>query len=245
MRKFVIALVTISICALTYNQYCLQEDKTSEENVTEESTTTSEETVTDESISTSEEIYPISLQISDDYTMNASSPYIVLYANGQAFTEDVNDFIEAYNSTPKWLKNYCTELYLESDENYRISTQQYEGAFDNSVGFAHSDGQGNRLVYIKLRYRNENGKPILNSNLSYEEVLVHELSHQYDFYHRIVQTYDTSILENNVAGVCSVTGSSNCSDNLKETFANAMTLYIINPEALPSDLKAWIDSLPL
>ena len=85
----------------------------------------------------------------------------------------------------------------------------------------------------------------MNSNLSYEEVLAHELGHQYDFYHRIVQTYDTTILENNVAGVCSVTGTSNCSSSLKETFANAMSLYITNREALPPDLKAWIDSLPL
>ena len=145
---------------------------------------------------------------------------------------------------PEWLRMYCTELYLESDDNYRISRQRYKDALENSVGFAYSNGQGDRLVYIKLRYRNENGKPILNSNLSYEEVLAHELGHQYDFYHRIVQTYDTTILENNVAGVCSITGTSNCSSSLKETFANATSLYITNREALPSDLRAWIDSLP-
>lgn len=237
MRKFVIVLVIICIYALTYNQYYLNEDKTSEETVTEE-------TETEDSTTTSEETYPISLQTTDDYTMIASSPYMVLYANGQAFTEDVNDFIEAYNSMPEWLRMYCTELYLESDDNYRISRQRYKDALENSVGFAYSNGQGDRLVYIKLRYRNENGKPILNSNLSYEEVLAHELGHQYDFYHRIVQTYDTTILENNVAGVCSITGTSNCSSSLKETFANATSLYITNREALPSDLRAWIDSLP-
>ena len=71
MRKFVIVLVIICIYALTYNQYYLNEDKTSEETVTEE-------TETEDSTTTSEETYPISLQTTDDYTMIASSPYMVL-----------------------------------------------------------------------------------------------------------------------------------------------------------------------
>lgn len=237
MRKFVIVLVIICIYALTYNQYYLNEDKTSEETVTEE-------TETEDSTTTSEETYPISLQTTDDYTMIASSPYMVLYANGQAFTEDVNNFIEAYNSMPEWLRMYCTELYLESDDNYRIARSQYPDDTKGSIGYAYTDGEGNRLIYIKLRYKNEDGKPVLKVFESYEEVLAHELGHQYDFYHRIVQTYDTSILENNVAGVCSATLSTNCQNNLKETFAVAMSLYITNREALPSDLRAWIDSLP-
>lgn len=188
--------------------------------------------------------YPISLQTTDDYTMIETSPYMLLYANNQAFTDDVNDFIEAYNSTPEWLRRYCTEFYLESDENYRALKQRYEECDENSVGFAYSDGQGNRYVYIKLHYKNEDGEPVLAAHVPYTEIIAHELGHHYDFYNRIIKSYDTTILQNNWAGVCEATGVTNCQDSLKEGFANAISLYITNQDALPQDLRVWMDSLP-
>ncbi len=230
MKKLVLLIVLIcTVWVLVINLDSNDYDNT------EEMYTTSEE---------EEESYPISLQTTDDYTMIEASPYMLLYANNQAFTDDVNDFIEAYNSTPEWLRRYCTEFYLESDDNYRAMRQRYSGYTEDSVGYAYSDGQGNRYVYVKLRYKNEDGEPVSVSQQPYNQVIAHELGHHYDFYNYIVKSYDTTILQNNLAGVCEATGVTNCQDSLKEGFANAMSLYITNPDALPQDLRAWMDSLP-
>lgn len=164
-------------------------------------------------------------------------PVIYIEGNNEIDKDDWETFsseLQKYCNVPWLTKNvssiyYCSEdiFYNALGEKQKLGPTSVEGFTDLS----------NNSVYIKE-----------TDSEGYDETIIHEFGHVYDCTYQITDNYDLSILENNQKKICknNVLDYSNCHLDYSETFADAIMLYILYPEAgyLPEEVFNWIDTLP-
>lgn len=147
----------------------------------------------------------------------------------------VNDLKEYLDKTPEWLYKNATSITLTSQQ---YITSAFPSLDKNSAGCS--------------TYRD---KAIYLTPDATFSVLEHEFGHMYDsaFLITFDQTYrdiePPQVLVSNQKAVCEASselGSSEeyCMSTYRESFADAIALYVESPDKLPPDLKAWMDSLP-
>ena len=146
----------------------------------------------------------------------------------------VNDLKEYLDKTPEWLYKNATSITLTSQQ---YITSAFPSLDKNSAGCS---TYRDKAIY-------------LTSYASSFMALEHELGHIYDFTFLITinqnhQDVDPpEVLKMNQKAVCEAASESSfehCMSSYRETFADAMALYVESPDKLPPDLKAWMDSLP-
>lgn len=162
-------------------------------------------------------------------------PPIYVHSDAKITESDVQLVKETLDITPEWLYKNATSITLTSQQNI---VNAFPYLDKNSVGCS---SYRDRAIYLT---------PIATSS-----ILEHEFGHIYDSVFLITfdQTYrdvePPQILISNQKAVCeasSESGSSeeHCMSTYRETFADAIALYVMSPDKLPPDLKAWMDSLP-
>ena len=163
-------------------------------------------------------------------------PPIYVHSDAKITESDVQLVKEELDITPEWLYKDISKISFVSlqylEENFSI-TQPVSGYALNEYG-----------VY-----------KIYLTSLASSKTLNHELGHVYDYKFFITYTQDyhdiepPTVLSTNQAKVCEAIAQSNgnadyCMSSYHETFADAIALYVMSPDKLPPDLKAWMDSLP-
>lgn len=162
-------------------------------------------------------------------------PPIYIDSNADVFNITIANLKEDLDNTPEWLYKNATSITLTSQQ---YITNTFPSLDKNSVGCS---TYRDRAVYL--------------TSTATSSVLEHEFGHIYDSVFLITfdQTYrdiePPQVLISNQKAVCEASSESDsseeyCMSTYRETFADAMALYVESPDKLPPDLKAWMDSLP-
>lgn len=165
-------------------------------------------------------------------------PPIYIDSNADVLNITVASLKEALDNTPEWLYKNATSITLTSQQYLKQYLIDNFGYYDENVnGCAFPS---DRAVYTTTH--------------ASSSVLEHEFGHVYDynFFITFNQNHQDitppDVLISNQKTVCEVASESDdfehCMSSYHETFADAMALYVESPDKLPSDLKAWMDSLP-
>lgn len=180
-----------------------------------------------------------SIETIDDQEIHIDGfPVIYIEGNNEIYKDNWETFsseLQKYCNIPWLTKNVSSIHYCSEDVFYNALGEKQKLSTDSIEGFADSS---NNSVYIKE-----------TDSAGYDETIIHEFGHVYDYTYQITDNYDLSILENNQKKICKngATGNNpHCRSNNKETFADAIMFYILYPKAdyIPEEVFDWIDTLP-
>lgn len=161
-------------------------------------------------------------------------PPIYIDAEADIKNISVNNLKEYLDKTPEWLYKNANSITLTSKQKLMNTFSSFT---EDTVGIATNE---DKAVYL--------------TPLAPYGSLEHELGHIYDFVFFV--TFDQKwrdveppqVLISNQNAVCEAASESDnfehCMSAYRETFADAIALYVESPDKLPPDLKAWMDSLP-
>lgn len=179
-----------------------------------------------------------SIETIDDQEIHIDGfPVIYIEGNNEIYKDNWETFsseLQKYCNIPWLTKNVSSIHYCSEDVFYNAMGEKLKKG--TWAGFAKS--------YDNSIYILETG------DAGYDETIVHEFGHIYDFTYGITSNYDISILKENQNKVCENGAvsleSDHCLSDCEETFADAIRLYTLYPEAgyLPEEVFNWIDTLP-
>lgn len=160
-------------------------------------------------------------------------PPIYIDAEADIKNISVNNLKEYLDKTPEWLYKNANSITLTSKQKLIDTFSSFAEDFIGLTVFQ------DKAIYLT---------PFADF-----EALEHEFGHIYDLLSQITlnqagqRINPPQILISNQKTVCEVASTDSfehCMSNYQETFADAMALYVVSPDKLPPDLKAWMDSLP-
>lgn len=181
-----------------------------------------------------------SIETIDDQEIHIDGfPVIYIEGNNEIYKDNWETFsseLQKYCNIPWLTKNVSSIHYCSEEVFYNALGEKQKLSTDSIAGFTE---YSNNSVYIKE-----------TDSAGYDETIIHEFGHIYDYTYGITSSYDLSILKENQNKVCKNNAigllSDHCLSNYKETFADAIRLYILYPKAdyLPEEVFNWIDTLP-
>lgn len=179
-----------------------------------------------------------SIETIDDQEIHIDGfPVIYIEGNNEIYKDNWETFsseLQKYCNVPWLTKNVSSIHYCSEDVFSKVLKSNQDS--NKIVGLSKSS---NNSVYIKE-----------TDSAGYDETIIHEFGHIYDYTYGITSSYDLSILKENQNKVCKNNAigllSDHCLSNYKETFADSIMLYVLYPKAdyLPEEVFNWIDTLP-
>lgn len=159
-------------------------------------------------------------------------PVIYIEGNNEIYKDDWKTFSSE-------LQKRCNIPWLTKN----VSSIHF-CSYDVFCTYGHKGDTGFARPYDNSVYILETG------DAGYDETIIHEFGHIYDFTYEITSSYDISVLKENQNKVCKNNGigldGDYCLSDCEETFADAIRLYALYPETdyLPKEVSDWIDTLP-